>query len=153
MALPSGMSSCAMCVEIMAGTATTWTDVSDNLSVVEPPTSTKPTSEAYVFGETTPLTAVGKTGPTDLRVRGIWAEGTADPFYTVYAQFTTPCGGQVAVRWSPAGCASTHDAFYTSTTKSAVAELTFPGGDAGSADIIMWEFLVRTPVVTRGTWA
>ena len=151
MTLPDGMSSCAMCVEIM--TATTWVDYSDNLSVVEAPTWTRPTAEAHVFGETAPLTVVGKADPVDVTIRGVWAEGTADPFYVVYAQFTTACSGMAAVRWSPAGCATTHDAFYTSTTKSVVASLTFPDGDAGSADIIMWEFVVHSPNITRATWA
>jgi hypothetical protein len=153
MALPAGMSSCAMCVQIMSGTTTTWVDVSDNISVVESPTATKPVAEAYVFGETTPLTTVGKNGPVDLHLRGIWAEGTADPFYVVLTQFEVACGGKLAVRWAPAGCSSTHDAFSTSTTNCPVSELTYPGGDAASADVLMYEFTVHTPAITRAAWA
>jgi len=142
-----------MCVELMAGSATTWTDYSDNLSVLEPPTWDRDTAMANVFGETAPLTVVGKHNPVDVTVRGIFAEGTADPFYVVYAQYTTACSGMVAVRWAPAGCATTHDAFYTSTTVSRVSSLTFPGGDSGSADVIMWEFVVHSPDITRATYA
>ena len=151
MALPAGMSSCAMCVEIMTGT--TWVQVLDNLSVVEPPSATRMSGEGYVFGEDNAVTAVGKREPLEVRARGIWAEGTADPFYTLYTSWTGVCGNLVALRWSPAGCVSTHDAFSTHTTQSELVELVFPGGDAGSADIITYEFVIRTPEVTRAAWS
>jgi hypothetical protein len=151
MPLPDGMSSCAMCVEIMTGTA--WVDVSDNATVVDPPEQTRITGEAWVFGEDTALIGDGKLNPTEVTVRGVWAEGTADPFYTVYAEFTTPCGDMVAVRWSPAGCATSSDAFSTNTTQSEVISLTYPGGDASSGDILMYQFIVKTPDITRAAWA
>lgn len=151
MALPAGVSSCNMCVHIMTGTS--WTDVSDNMSVVEPPEVTRSTGEAYVFGEDTAITAVGKRGPTTVVVRGVWVAGTADPFYSVYSAWTTPCGGMVAVRWGPDGCTTDKDVFYTSTTKSEVTSLTFPAGDASSADIIMYQFGVFTPDITRAVWS
>jgi hypothetical protein len=140
-----------MCVELMTGTA--WVNYSDNLSVVESPEWTRATAEAHVFGETAPLTVTGKHDPVDVTIRGIWAEGTADAFYVVYAQYTTPCSGMVAVRWAPAGCATSSDAFYTSTTNSTVSALTFPGGDSGSPDVLMWEFTIHSPDITRAAWA
>ena len=151
MALPSGMSSCALCVEIMTGT--TWTDVSDNMSVVDPPTQTRMNGQAYVYGEDVALTTVGKREPVEVNVRGVWAQGTADPFYTVYAQFTASCGGLVAVRWSPAGCATSSDAFYSNTTRSEVISLTFPSAPSDDANPIMYEFVVRSPEITRATWS
>lgn len=140
-----------MCVEIMTGTA--WVDVSDNLSVVEPPEQTRSSASTFVFGEDTAVIAVGRREPVTVTVRGVFAEGTADPFYTVLTEFITACGDMVAVRWSPAGCATTHDAFYTSTTLSEVTRLGYPGGDANSADVILWEFDVFSPDITRATWA
>lgn len=155
MPLPLGVSACNMCVEIMTGT--TWIDGNDNMSVVEPPTQTRATGEAYVFGEDTAVTAVGKRAPVEVTVRGVWVAGTADPFYTVYSAFTTACGGMVAVRWGPDGCTTDKDVFYTSTSTTApgseVISLTFPAGDAASADVIMYEFIVRTPEVVRAAWA
>ena len=151
MALPAGVSACNMCVQLM--TATTWTDASDNMTVVSPPTQTRASGEAYVFGEDTAVIGVGKRAPMDVTVRGVWVAGTTDPFYNVYLAHTTPCGAMVAVRWGPDGCTTDKDVFYTSTTKSEVVSLSFPGGDAGSADIIMYEFVIRTPDVTRAAWA
>jgi hypothetical protein len=134
-------------------TGTSWVDVSDNLSVVDPPTLTRDTAVAYVFGESPPVIGIGRLTPTEVTIRGVWAQTTADPFYTVYAQFTAACGGFVAVRWSPAGCATTSDAFYTSTTESVVTSLTYPGGDAASADVILWEANIYSPDITRAAWA
>ena len=151
MALPAGMSSCAMCVDYMIGTA--WVTVLDNLSVIEPPTQTRMTGEGYVFGEDIALTTVGKREPVEVTARGIWAEGTADPFYIFMTTFETACGGKLALRWSPAGCVSTHDSFFTSTTVSELISLTYPGGDAASADVLMYELVVRTPSITRAAWA
>jgi hypothetical protein len=152
MALPAGLSSCAMCVEIMAG-GTTWTDYSDFLSVVDPPAQTRMMGEAYVFGEDTAVLGAGKLEPTEVTIRGVWTDATADPFYAVLTEFQTACGDMVAVRWSPGGCASTHRSFRTSTTASEVSSLTFPGGDSGSADVLMWEAVIRSPDITEGAWA
>ena len=151
MALPAGMSSCAMCVQLW--TSTTWTDVSDNMTVVEAPSATRMTGEAYVFGEDIAVTAVGKREPVEVRVRGIWVEGTTDPFYNIYTNFMAACGTATAVRWAPGGCTTAHDVFATSTATSEVVELVFPGGDAGSADILAYEFVIRAAEVTRAVWS
>ena len=151
MALPDGMSSCDMCVEIMTGTA--WTDVSDNMSVVEPPEQTRMHGQGYVFGEDVAMVTVGKREPVEVTVRGIWAEGTADPFYDVYAAFTADCGDLIAVRWSPGGCTTANDAFNTNTTKSEVISLMFPAGDAESADPIYYQFVVKSNAITRAAWS
>ena len=152
MALPTGMSACTMCVELMAG-ATTYTDYSDWLTVVEPPTQTRETGEAYVFGEDTAILGSGRLSTADVTVRGVFTDGTAGPFYAAYTEFVTACGDMVAVRWSPEGCATSGDTFYTSTTASEVVSLTFPGGDAASADVLTWEMVIRTPTITRAVWS
>lgn len=151
MALPDGMSACALCVEIMSGT--TWTDVSDNMSIVEPPEMPRESGETPVFGEDTYLVTFGRRKPLEVTVRGVWAEGTADPFYTVYLAHTTPCGALNAVRWAPAGCATSSDAFSTSTTHSKIVNLQFPGGDASDGSPIMYQFVVKTPELTRAAWS
>jgi len=141
-----------MCVELMAG-GTTWTDYSDFLTVVEPPTQTRDVGEAYVFGEDTAVLGSGRLAPTDVTIRGVWTDATTDPFYAVEAEFTTACGDMVAVRWSPGGCTTDHRSYRTSTTASEVVSLTYPGGDAGSSDVIMWEAVIRSPDITEATWS
>lgn len=152
MALPSGMSACTMCVELMVG-GTAWTDYSDYLSVVEPPTQTREVSEAYVFGEDIAVLGAGRRTPVDVTVRGVWTNATADPFYAVETEFTTACGDMVAARWAPAGCATTSRAYSTSTTATEVISLTYPGGDSASADVITWEMVLRTPDITEAAYS
>ena len=152
MALPAGMSACNMCVEIMAG-GTTWTDYSDYLTVVEPPTQTRKSAEAYVYGEDTAVLGMGKLEPIGVTIRGIWTDATADPCYAVMSEFQTACGDMVAVRWAPASCTTAHRAYRTSTTASEVLSWTPPGGDAGSADVLTWEAVIRSPDLTEGAYS
>jgi hypothetical protein len=154
MALPSGMTSCAMCVEYTTH-GTDWDDVSDEMSVVEPPTATRMSGEAYVFGEDTAVTGVGKREPVEVTIRGVFQEGTttAHGFYQAYTEFVTTCGGLFAVRWAPGGCTTDNEVFSTQTADSEIVSLTYPAGDAGSGDIIMYEAVVRTSAVTRATWS
>lgn len=152
MALPDAMSACSMCVEIMAG-GTTWTDYSDFLTVIEPPTQTRMTAEQYVFGEDTAALGWGKREPVDVPVRGVFEEGTASPFYAVLQEWEAACGDMVAVRYSPGGCTTDNDSFRTSTTAGKMSTITYPGGDAASADVLMFEFSIRTPEITRAVWS
>jgi len=156
MALPTGMTACSMCVEYSTATGTAaWIDASDSLSVVEPPTVTRMTGEAYVFGEDTAVTGVGKREPVEVTVRGVFAEGsgTGDLNYVVYTEFVEACGGPFAIRWAPGSCTSAHEVYSTATSDSEVVSYTPPAGDAGSGDIIMFEFVVRSHELTRATWA
>jgi len=140
-----------MCVEIMAG-GTTWADYSDYISVIDPPTQTRYSAEAYVFGEDTAVLGSGRLAPTEVTIRGVWGDTTTDPFYVTMTEFQTACGDMVAVRWAPAGCVTSHRAYRTSTTASEVISLTYPGGDASSADVIMWEAVIRTPDIPEAAY-
>jgi hypothetical protein len=135
------------------GTVTTWIDVSDEVSVLDPGESAKPTSEFYVFGETDSGGLVGKNGPMDITVRGIWTDSTAGHWYSVWSEHTTACGGFCQIRWAPAGCTTAHLAFTTHSTMSRVASFTYPGGDAASADALVWEAMIHTPAVTIAAYA
>lgn len=160
MALPSNiLGNCTVCVELSTN-GTTWTDFSDYISVLEPPGMTRDTGEAGVFGEDTKATAVGKRNPVDVTVRGIYTDGTAttDPYFLCWSQWTTACGGALAVRWSPAGCSTGagETTFATATATGHYSELvglTPPGGDASSGDPLMWEAVVRAPELFRATRA
>jgi len=152
MALPSGMSACSMCVEVMAG-GTTWTDYSDYISVLEPPTQTREIGSAYVLGEDTALLGSGRLAPVGVTVRGVYTDATADPGYAIMSEFQTACGDMVAVRWAPAGCTTAHRSFRTSTTASEVSSFQYVGGDAASADVLMWEAEITSPDITEAAYS
>ena len=153
MALPDALSACNMCVELMLGTATTFTSYVDELSVIDDVSSTRMSGEAYVFGEDTAAVTFGKLEPMDITFRGVYTEGTTSPFYVLDAAHTTACGGKAAIRWSPGGCITTNRSFRSSTTVAKLISLTYPGGDSGSGDPLMYEATIRTPDVTEAAWA
>lgn len=162
MALPPGDSSCAMCVELSTAGGTgsaSWTDYSDWLSVVENPELTRITGEQAVFGEDVHVTAVGKRNPVEVRIRGVFVDGTAtasNPFEYLWDQYTAACGGAMGIRWSPFGCTTAHEAFSTATATghdSEIVSLTPPGGDAGDAAPMMWEAVIRASDLSKATWA
>ena len=156
MALPAGMSACAMCVELATdGGGTTWNDVSDTVSVVEPGARVRMTAEAYVLGEDIALTAVGKLEPVEWTLRGIYTEGTTttDVWNTLYTQQSTTCGGPLAIRYAPLGCATTFQVFALPATTTEVISLTPPMGDAATADVLVYEAVLRANTFTWATYA
>lgn len=155
MAIPSGMSACAMCVEINTSGTTTWNDVSDDVTVVTPGARTRMSGQAYVLGEDIALTTVGKLEPVEWTLRGIYTEGTAttDVWNALYTAQSTACGATFAVRYAPAGCATTSQVFATPVLTTEVISLTPPMGDAGSGDVLMYEAVVRAPAFTWATYA
>ena len=156
MALPAGMSACAMCVELATdGGGTTWNDVSDTVSVVEPGERVRMTGEAYVFGEDVALTTVGKLEPIEWTLRGIYTEGTGttDVWNTLYTQQSTTCGGLLAIRYAPLGCATTSQVFALPSDSTEVIGLTPPMGDAASGDVLVYEAVLRANTFTWATYA
>jgi hypothetical protein len=158
MALPDGLSSCAMCVELSTD-GTAWTDYSDWLSVLEPPELTRVTGEQPVFGEDTMVTTVGKRNPAEVRIRGIYTDTTvvaSSPFELLWDQYEVTCGGAACVRWGPAGCTTDDQVFTTATGATHDSELisiTPPGGDAADGAPLMWEAVIRTSQLHKGVWS
>ena len=158
MPLPSGtLSSCTYCVELSTN-GTTWTDFSDYITVVETPSISRARGSLAVFGEDYHITTTGKFEPVEIRIRGAYVDSTAttNPFSYVWAQFTTACGGALAVRFAPAGCATTNQVFSTATATghpSKVVEVMPPSGDAGSADPLVWEAVIYAPQLHKATYA
>ena len=156
MALPSGMSACAMCVEITTdGGGTTWVDNSDTLSVVTPGAQTRASSDTYVFGEDIALLTWGKKGPMEITLRGVYTEGTGttDTWNTMYTAHDVACGDDFDVRWAPLGCATTSQVFSTTPGASKIISLTPPMGDAASSDALVFEAVVKTSDMTWATYA
>jgi len=146
-----------MCVELSTD-GTTWTDFSDYLTVLEPGAVTRDTGDVAVFGEDTKATGVGRRNPLEITIRSVYVDATAttNPFRFIWAQWTTACGGALAVRWAPAGCTTDDQVFSTATATGHYSRLisqTPPGGDAGDAAPITWEAVIRAPTLYLATWS
>ena len=158
MALPTGiLSSCTMCVELSTD-GTTWTDFSDYLTVMEPAPVTRDTAEESTFGEDVMATAVGHKNPVEVTLRSVYTDATAttNPFAYIWGQWTTNCGGALAVKWSPAGCTTGNQSFATASATGHYSRLisqTPPAGNAGDAAVLVWEAIVRAPELYWATRA
>jgi len=151
------LSSCTMCVQLSAN-GTAYVDHSDSLSVIEPPEMTRITGDGYVFGEDTPIVTTGKREPVEIRLRGVYVDGTAttNAFGLLWGQYTTTCGGNMYVRWAPAGCTTDNQVFSTGTATTDMSELislTPPGGEAAAGEPLMFEAVIKASALYRATWA
>ena len=158
MALPVGvLSSCAMCVEASTN-GTTWIDFSDYLTVLEPDEWTRDSGGMAVFTEGRRVRTSGALGLVQVRVRGVYIDSTAttNPFTYFWAQHTQACSAPLALRWAPAGCATTNQVFSTATAtghQSGIVGMTpGPSGDPNSGDPLVWEAVIETNDVVRATY-
>lgn len=157
MTLPAGrLSNCTMCTEFSTD-GTTWTNFSNWVAVIAPDEWTRDSDSMPTFGFDARILTTGKLQTTQIRLRGIYEDSTAttDPFVYLWNQHTTTCGGALAVRWAPAGCATTNQVFSTATAtghSSAIVAITPPAGDANEATPLVWEALVETPVIYKATY-
>jgi len=146
-----------MCVQLSVD-GTAWVDHSDQVSVIESPVQTRTSGELAVFGEDTMVPTTGKLEPLEITIRGPYLDATAttNAFGLLYSRWTTACGGELNVRWAPAGCATTNQVFSTATATggySKLVSLTWPGGEAGSADPLVYEAVIRAPFIFRAVYA
>jgi len=160
MALPLGFSSAGLAVRL-SSTGSTWADFSDYLSVIEPPEYSRATGEAYVFGEDNSFITTGKLAPVEIRVRGVYVDGTAttSAFTFLWNAFTstaTAGGGLMGIQWAPDGTATTDYCFSTATATSAdskVTSMTPVGGDAADGAPLMFEAVIRSGTLYRAAYA
>lgn len=160
MALPLGFSSASI-VARLSSSGTAWSDFSDYLSVIEPPEVARMTGEAYVFGEDTALVTVGKMQPVEVRVRGVYVDGTATTsayvfLWNAFTATATTGGGVMGIQWAPDGTTATDYCFSTATATSAdskVVSITVPGGDAADGAPLMFEAVIRSGTLYRATYA
>lgn len=122
-----------------------WTDISGFSNSIEPDGGDRKLSETYTMDGDTAIITKGKREPIDLKVRIVYTEGGSDPFEVVRA--IHEAGSDFYLRWSPKGGDST-EFMYTSPA-GAIQSFPYPGGDTGSSDAIMTEFVLKVPYVTK----
>jgi hypothetical protein len=131
---------------------TAWTDVSDQMSVIEPPAQSRVRGEIAILGEDTMASTVGKREPVEITVRGPYINSTTttNAFVILKTQWTTAGGGEMNVRWAPSGTATNALAFATATATggySELVDLTYPGQDGAGSDPLVYEAVIRCPAI------
>ena len=128
-----------------------FTDISGFANVVEPSGGDRASGEVYTVDGDTGIVTFGKLAPVDIAYTCVYTEGATDPFERFRGYHQTADGSQVILRWSPAGGTGTGKISFTGTGK--ITEAPWLGGDAGSADPLMFDVTVRTASILKGVTA
>jgi len=124
---------------------TDWTDISGFGAAVERSGGDRQSGDAYTFDGDTAIIAAGKREPIELNVRTVYTEGGSDPWQAVRTQYEN--AGDLYVRWAPKG-GSVGDFRFTSDA-GVVKNCPEPTGEAGSGDVVLFQFTIRVPKVTK----
>lgn len=141
----AGLTFCAATVEIGAA-CTNFTDISGYGAAVAVSGGDRSYGVQHTFSGDTPIIAPGKRDEVKLIVRYAYTE-EADPapFETLRAMHQTDCGGPICVRYRPKGAGN----FTFQTGVTFISAFKWPEGDAGSTAIVMGEFTVPCPDLTK----
>lgn len=159
MALASGaMSTVEADIEISAN-GTTWTSLSDYLTVVEVPEQARMTGTAYTFGADVAVVTGGKREPMEVTVRGLYSEGSSDAYLTVRPYFVAAGGTALYFRYSPRGVGGTNRRVLTASLDGTtaggciVSKFKMPDVDAQTADPVPFFFALMVPAFVETTTA
>ena len=128
-----------------------FTDVSGFANTVEVSGNERASGEVYTADGDNAILTFGKLAPADIAYNCVFTEGTTDPFERFRGYHQTADGAQVVLRFSPAGGTGTGKFSFTGTGK--ITEAPWLGGDASSADPLMFSTTVRTASILKGVTA
>lgn len=123
---------------------TTWTAVNAEATAVEVGDASRMTSDVYAFDADTALVLSGKREPVDVTLRLLYTD--ADPFDTLLSEFVN--ANTLYIRWSPNGDNSGNKQY---TASGPITTITFPQGEASSADPVAVSVTIRAAEITQTT--
>lgn len=126
-----------------------WTDISGFASVVTVAGGERITGHAFTFDGDTAILRGSKRNPLIITVKTAYTEGGSDPTEVIRAIYEA--GSDHYMRWSPKGGDSGE--FLYTTDAGIVKSPLYPGGDAGSGDPVMVEYVLETPKITKSAVA
>ena len=135
---------CAAIVEIAAA-CTDFIDISGYGAAVAVSGGDRAYGTQHTHGGDTPIVKAGKRNEVKLTVRFAYTEEVDPaPFETLRAMHQTDCGGPICVRYAPKSGGFTFE-----TGVTFISEFKWPEGDAESSEIVMCEFTVPCPDLTK----
>jgi len=149
-----GISFCPAYVEWNT-TGTTWTSMGPWAASVAVSGGDRQIGEQFTFDGDTAILRGGKRGPIDVTVRFVYTETATDPFLDILDSYDDTCGGQLNIRFAPAGNTAGNYQYTTNTgtDMTQIVNLSYPQGEAGPGDVVMCEVTVRTSHLAEGTIA
>jgi len=122
---------------------TVWTDVTGEGASVAVSGGERTTGEQHTFGtEPKPIVKAGKLASQDVTVRFIYTETASDPFDVCQTAHESNTG-EFWVQYRPKTGGN-----WFKTGESVITSLLYPGGEAGSGDIVMSEFVCKCAGLT-----
>ena len=139
-----GLTFCAATVEIAAA-CTGFTDISGYGAAVAVSGGDRAYGTQHTYDGDTPIVKAGKRAEVTLTVRFVYTEEVDPaPFETLRAMHQADCGGPICVRYK---VKSTGFSFETGVTF--ISAFKWPEGDAESNEVVMGEFTVPCPDLTK----
>ena len=126
-----------------------WTDVSGFASTVTMDGGERMTATKGTFDGDTLILRSSKRATITVTVNLVYTEGASDPVEVIRAVYEA--GSDFYGRWSPKGGDSS-EFLYTSDAGVVKSPL-YPGGDGESPDIVMTDFVLETPAITKSAVA
>lgn len=136
----NGMTWIAALVFVSAD-GSTWTDVSGHGASVNVSGAERKAAEQNTMSGDTPIVKADKRGALDVTVRFVYTEEAADPFEILRAIHEDD--GVCHVQYSP------QDGFWFDTGAGVLLKPGYPGGEAGSGNLVMSEFVVKAASLTK----
>jgi len=121
----------------------TWTDVTGEGASVAVSGGERATGEQNTFGaEPEPIVKAGKKASIDVTVRFIYTETVSDPFDICQTAHESATGAFYC-QYRPLNGGN-----WFKTGAGVLTSLLYPGGEAGSGDLVMSEFVVKCAALT-----
>ena len=122
----------------------TWTDVSGFGASVAVSGGERQVGSQHTMSGDTPIVKGGKRNVVQLTVRYVYTEGASDPFEILRTQHEI-AGGPLYAQYSP----EEPGGFWFTTGLGVLENPGYPGGEAGSGDIVMSEFVMSCAALTK----
>ena len=129
--------------------ASTYTNYSNEIVSVTMSGGARKSSDTNVLDVDDPVVVQGKREPTEFTVRALYTATSAGLWNVVHSAIEA--GSFAFIRYAPGGSAAGR--YHLTTSGSAVfTGAPYVSVEAGSGDPIMFEFTVRAPGVTAGSF-
>ena len=94
----------------------------------------------------TPIVKGGDRAGTEVTVRFVYTEGAdPEPFESLRAVHES-AGGAIEIQWAPSGGGAT---IWFHSDAAILKNLTYPGGEHGTGEVVMCEFVVACAALTK----
>lgn len=131
-------------VEFYDSSAGSWTDISSHGASIAVSGGERATGTQHTFDGDVPILKAGKRGTLEITCRYVYTEEAAGPFEALRTNYELP-GGAMQIRYTPTGSGF----MFSSGSDGICKNFKYPEGEAGDGVVVMGEFVVETPQITK----